>query len=425
MKFQIGNTRSADGKGKFRWLFMLIKLLFKTIGMFFALIVLLIGGFLIFLWFEHNTSITLPAPTGPFAVGRTTFAWVDSTRIDSMAPVSNQKRALIVWIWYPATPGQTSKMSEYLPSPWRTALEKSSGALMSKFFTRDLSKVYTHSTDNTGVSPKEKSYPVVIMRSGIGALATDYTTLATDLASHGYIVVGADAPYSTNVVVFPDGRVVERTVAGNPGDNESLSFNQKNLLLNNLIKTWTADTRFILNKLEQLNIYDPAGKFNNRLNLNEVGIFGHSFGGATATQFCHDDKRCKAGIDVDGQPFGTVVKEGLHQPFLFILSDHSKEQGVKEILSKIHSIYDHLPANDRFWISINGARHFNFSDQALLKDSHMTRLFGAIGPIDEHRGLAITAECIKSFFDVYLKNSPKTVLKKQLSHYPEVQFELP
>ena len=392
--------------------------------MFFALIILLAGGALLFLWFEHNTSITLPAPTGPFAVGRTTFAWVDSIRIDSLASVSNKKRALIVWIWYPAAPRQTSKISEYLPSPWRMAVENSSGVLMSKFITRDLSKVYAHSIDNSGVSSKEQRYPVVIMRSGIGALATDYTTLATDLASQGYIVIGADAPYSTNVVVFPDGRVVGRTVAGNPGDNESLTSDQKNLLLNNLIKIWTADTRFILDKLKQLNIKDTTGKFTNRLNLNEVGIFGHSFGGATAAQFCHDDKRCKAGIDIDGQPFGNVIKDGLHQPFMFILSDHSKEQGVKEILSKIHSIYDNLPLNDRLWINIRGARHFNFSDQALLKDSHIAGLAGALGPIDERRGLAVTTACIEKFFDIYLKNAPKTLFKKQLSLYPEVQFQL-
>jgi predicted dienelactone hydrolase len=33
------------------------------------------------------------------------------------------------------------------------------------------------------------------MRAGGGGLTTDYTTLAEDLASHGYIVVGFDAPY--------------------------------------------------------------------------------------------------------------------------------------------------------------------------------------------------------------------------------------
>ncbi len=52
-------------------------------------------------------------------------------------------------------------------------------------------------------------------------------------------------------------------------------------------------------------------------------VVENSFGGATAAQFCHDDPRCKAGIDVDGAPFGSVGREGLHQPFMFLLSDQS------------------------------------------------------------------------------------------------------
>jgi len=31
------------------------------------------------LWWEHKTEITLPSPTGHFAVGRTTYAWVNNT----------------------------------------------------------------------------------------------------------------------------------------------------------------------------------------------------------------------------------------------------------------------------------------------------------------------------------------------------------
>jgi len=39
----------------------------------------------------------------------------------------------------------------------------------------------------------------------------NYSTLAEDLASHGYVVVAFDAPYRTGQVVFPDGRVIART----------------------------------------------------------------------------------------------------------------------------------------------------------------------------------------------------------------------
>ena len=75
--------------------------------------------------------------------------------------------------------------------------------------------VRAHSSSDPDISLEQQSYPVVIMRAGGGALTADFTTLAEDLASHGYVVVGFDAPNRTRVVVFPDGRVVQRPAADN------------------------------------------------------------------------------------------------------------------------------------------------------------------------------------------------------------------
>ena len=96
---------------------------------------------------------------------------------------------------------------------------------------------------------------------------------------------------------------------------------------------------------------------------------GHSLGGATAPQFCHDDSRCKAGIDIDGIPFGSVVQDSLHQPFFIILSDHRKEAGPEPpiVERKLESIYSKLPAGMGWQVMIEGANHFTFSDQMFTK----------------------------------------------------------
>lgn len=397
---------------------------------FVALIILSMLGVAIvlsLLWGEHRTAITLPTPTGPFQVGRVMYDWVDQSRTDSLAPVAGQKRELVVWIWYPATPTNVSKAVDYLPTAWRTALARyQGGGLNGTFLTRDLSLVHAHSISDAAVSPAQRTYPVVIMRSGSGALTTDYTTLAEDLASHGYIVVGIDAPYSASVMVFSDGRVVTRTTAGHPTES-NLPVEEQNRLLNTLITIWSADTRFVLDQLEQLNRSDPSGTFTSRLNLQEVGVFGHSFGGATAAQFCHDDNRCKAGIDIDGAPFGSVIQQGLQHPFLFLTSDHgdTSDAASRTVLANIQSIYASLPPGERFWVTIHGTSHFNFSDQSLLKDNTLSRLAGAIGSIDVRRGLAVTAGCIQQFFDKYLKGESAGWPEKVSQLYPETQFEAP
>ena len=57
------------------------------------------------LWLEHRTGIELPAPTGPFAVGRAIYAWADELHPDTLAQVPGTKREVLAWIWYPAEAG--------------------------------------------------------------------------------------------------------------------------------------------------------------------------------------------------------------------------------------------------------------------------------------------------------------------------------
>jgi predicted dienelactone hydrolase len=376
------------------------------------------------LWLEHRIAVTLPAPTGPYAVGRAIYDWTDDANLDTLAPVPGTKRELLVWIWYPSAAGQSAAMDDYVPRQMREAAGFFGGPM--GLVTRGISKVHGHSTRNSDVSPRERSYPVAIMRAGASAEIWKYSTLAEDLASHGYIVVGFDAPYRTNAVVFPDGRVRRRTPENNAELCEGQAPAQQELCVSRVMTAWTSDIGFVLDRLERLNGSDSSGKFTGRLDMTRVGVFGHSFGGATAAQFCHDDSRCKAGIDVDGAPFGSVVREGMDKPFLFLLSDHSHESGAESdrILANIQSIYDRLPAEGRLRIAIRGADHFLFSDDGALLKSHIVmgalRMVGILG-IDGRRQLAVTAYCVHSFFDAYLKGAGDSRLRISSPLFPEIE----
>lgn len=362
------------------------------------------------LWVDHRRETTLPSPSGPFAVGRTLLAWNVSPSHSAIRG-AERPSTLLAWIWYPAdSPTQPQAMAKYLPDSWRSAVERHAGFLLSKVLTRDLSLVRTHSFLDAELSSRERSYPVVLLRAGLAARTAAYTSLAEDLASHGYVVVGFDVPYRTMVVVLPDGTVVERTPEN---DADHYTGREQAQVAMRLVTAWSADLSSAVDQLERLNASDPTRRLQGRLDLQRIGIVGHSLGGATALQFCHDDARCKAGIDLDGAPMGNLVSEGVRQPFMFLLGDHTGEPDAPEIQARIRAIYDRLPADQRLLLTIRGANHFGFSDDgAFLKSPLAMKLLRVtkIVRLDGRRQMAITTHYIDAFFDVYLKGAPNSQL---------------
>src|ERR1700740_3662457 len=107
------------------------------------------------------------------------------------------------------------------------------------------------------------------MRSGASLEGANYSTLAKDLASHGYVVVGFDAPYRTFAVVFPDGRVMSRP----PENDPELCGRQRPArqahCVSRFLTAWSAAVSFVLDRLERLNASGSgsAGKLAGRLDM--------------------------------------------------------------------------------------------------------------------------------------------------------------
>lgn len=186
---------------------------------------------------------------------------------------------------------------------------------------------------------------------------------------------------------------------------------------------WVSDARAVIDYLQALNA-SPTATFAHRLDFSRLGAVGHSFGGATALQFCHEDDRCRAAIDLDGIPFGSVVTDGLTKPAMFLLSDHSREMSDPEshkVLAMIDSIYTRLP-EPRVYAAMRHANHFSFGDQILLNSQTAIRLLrlAGFGALDGVRGLAVSNDYVHTFFDVTLKGTAVSTLKQLSTRYPEV-----
>jgi len=151
-----------------RLLRILLTWLAKGVAAFAALAIALVAGLLLVMWWEHQTRITLPTPSGPFAVGRTSYAWTNESEADDLALSPGSKKELLVWVWYPAAPSPKNVPAEYLPSLWRAAVAKQEGMLMRSFFKHDPALVQTHSVSGAALSSEQRSFSIrkPILNSG-------------------------------------------------------------------------------------------------------------------------------------------------------------------------------------------------------------------------------------------------------------------
>ena len=355
---------------------------------------------------QRSATVTLPAPTGPYAVGRILYDWTDPNRAETFAPKPGAHRELLVWVWYPAAPPRNEQMAPYLPPKWTQVVDND---WIRSGLTQRASSIRTHSFADAPLSPARASYPVLVMQPGMGRTPVDYTVLAESLASHGFIVVGITPTYSASTVVFPDGRVVRAV----PAAADEADFSQ-------LVTVWASDVHFVLGELDRLTTV-AQDRWTGHLDLTRLGFFGHSFGGASAAEACRLESRCKAALDIDGDPYGAVVQTGLRQPFMFLLSEPSQEQRASNGYRDILALYQHLSGKG-YKATIRGARHDNFLDLAVCF-APVLKIAGGLGSIDGQRGLAITNAYVQAFFEASFGQGNAPLLEGASTTYPEVQFE--
>jgi len=363
----------------------------------------------------HFLPFELPAPTGEYPVGRLEFAWIDPDRVDPLSDQPGELRELLVWVWYPAADFEMGSTAPYLPSDWLKT--RAGGQGIRRFLEHDYAAIRTHSLEEVPIAEQQGAYPVLVMMPGLGNVPADYTVFAENLASHGYAVVGIHPTYSSNLVVFPDGRAVFRSEKSTlPADADAAGIEA---FAGMLAGVWADDAGFVLDMLEAIN-EDPANVFYGRLDLARIGLFGHSFGGATAAAVCKADPRCRAGADLDGALFDGQKDGVLQVPFMVFTHD---ECGAGcETLYEVFSTAE----NAAYYLTVGGSRHDNFGDSPIRWLGPARPIFsqaGSFGPISPERGLEIMNTYLLAFFDGYLREIDSDFLAGQSMIFPEVQFE--
>jgi len=174
---------------------------------------------------------------------------------------------------------------------------------------------------------------------------------------------------------------------------------------NSLTQYWVEDIQFIASTLGDLQA--PVVGFSESIDTSGFGVFGMSYGGGAAGEFCKIDSRCKAGVNLDGTQFGRHWNQAVSAPFLMLY--HEEHQGGND--------FAYLPPTREFWdYGIKGATHFDFTDFSYVWPLFKT--LGYTGPIDGMRMVDIVNVVVLSFFDHSLRGRP--VAKELFTDIPEI-----
>ncbi len=357
------------------------------------------------------------APSGPHAVGTVTFVLTDESRKELYSG-KDEPRKYMIELWYPAVrPGANLQPAPWMPNAEIVAPAIADYIKLPHFFLNHLTLAKSSAYENIPSNRSDGPYPVLVFSHGWNGFRQQSTFLMQELASHGYVVVALEHPYGSRLTVFPDGTIVPNNPAALPKGKPDAEYEAAARIL---VNQWAGDIGYALDFLKNLNENDPNGQFTHLMDLEKVGVFGHSTGGGATIQFCGTDARCKVGLTLDAftRPISLeVLDSGTKQPFFYMFSELWPFQRNTELFNRYYSHVD--PSNHV--VTILGADHYDFSDLPAL--SPLAPQLGLKGPINGERVQKIINTYVLAFFDQQFRGIPSTLFNGPQSEFPDVRYD--
>ena len=320
----------------------------------------------------RQATAAVPAPSGPAAVGSRTLHLVDATRTDPYQ--AGTTRELMLRLWYPRQDNPGCLAAEYTPpAVW---------AYFSSLLKSPLPRVATSSCRDAAVAVGR--HALVFIEHGYTGTFTDYTFLAEDLASRGYVVAAIDHTHEATAVAFPDGRL-EKSVFGS--HLTQWTRNDRGVL-ELAVAVRLGDLRFALAELTRLSA--SGGDLGDRLDLGQIALIGHSLGGLTTLRALESEPRFKAGIVLDSLPPPHFARP-IQQPVLTLAVGR---QGWNE---DDCLLWDSLHG-PRTAVNLPGLDHLALSDAVWLLDGALSS-----GSASPQAAVSVLRTYVADFLDANLR----------------------
>lgn len=371
--------------------------------------------FFITLFSTLAESVHLPAPTGPYGVGFTQHVFNHTTPND---PTPGPGSILLISIYYPT-------LSAPSPNTSVPYFDPTSATIWGEVFNiapKDLLSIETVLQWQAPIlTPEEaktvKDLPTLIFGPGGGVNAIMYTTLLSDLASKGYLVLAIDHPGEAPYLPLPYNN------SGVTGWDIYMPYSDE--LIQQIYEFRLSDILFLVSEGFPALVRQFGAYFNTRT----YGAFGHSMGAAQATGAMDRFSSIIAGINIDGGLFGDSVDAKLNgRPYLMTMNPaHFASDTTWP--GFIERYAEEARGTGKGWIdwtTVVGSAHLALSDiplwVELLPKGNGTAPVPALGNVTGVRTNDYMRTYFGAFWDWVSGGAYDEVLEGEVEEWPEVVF---
>ena len=354
--------------------------------------------------------------TGNYAIGTQRFLLIDSSRTNWFLEGYEEPRLLMTQVWYPADTALLKQKSKYIDN--KNALTetiKLQGYKVPKILSNQIGYVDCNSWENA-TPIQNKKFPVIIFSHGHGGLRTQNTNQVEELVSHGYIVVAVDHTFDAGFIQFPNGDISYSLTAR--VNDEGVKETAEEFYTRFSYRA--DDIKFLIDQINHFDKYND--KIFSIMNQDNLGIFGHSFGGMTSFYSGFHNPQIKSCYSLDGwfEPMpDTLVLKNINKPIFQLGQNNQGEIKYWNELNyqKLEKIAKNN-SNLSIVIDIPGSYHYDYTDFTYF--SYLSKKLKFSGEVSPTKMAKIMNATLVGFFNHTLKDYESIDPSIYKNEFPEI-----